>query len=402
MNESFDSLSSLWDRLSDKHVMRTDRFRPTLNDLPQLGLDGSKLQYGGIDILSLCSIPQSLTQSLIECRLGLTDCPTPGFILIMGNNYFPTQIIPLIVLNAQAEETFDLSKKDRKIGNNAPLTRSRKRELDKLQSKTRDNSPKRSEAPLANEPAKCSTVQFVLRTNPVGARGVIPQKGLWCFLAKETRAVIPIDVDLTPLATKSTHHLLNTLFKTVDNKRKPTSILFWGHAGSGKTALVSTLINIIHGHSSGSHDIDHGLTGNATPNPITKYPSTLVNLLDSSSVISKDITALMKTSIFLDQRDSSCDAVIFILSLTDCLSNTLPEARLGYDWALQCNMIPIVVLTHIDSTPDFELNKIISGLASQFSNVIPISNYTRDTKVRSIWTECAGSEILLLARKLPD
>ena len=209
---------------------------------------------------------------------------------------------------------------------------------------------------------------------------------------------IHFSLDTQHLVHASTKLRLNTLFNSVKSKG-PTTVLFWGKKGCGKTSLIGTLINIVHGHSSGSTALDHSVLSSAMPNPMIQYPSTLINLVDASSSIFRDVTTLVKAGEFLETRASRFEVVVFVVNLSEDFSDLIPEMQLYQSWAEQVNRTPILVLTHIESTPEDLLNETVAGLRRVFKHVVPISNYTSTTTQRTPWTESAGTEILCLARK---
>jgi energy-coupling factor transporter ATP-binding protein EcfA2 len=236
------------------------------------------------------------------------------------------------------------------------------------------------------------SVSFTLKAKPFADRRLMEKKGSWRFSNAESYIVV--DVDMEPLAVAVYRAKLNALFRGTTSK-DPTTILLWGKSGSGKTALACTLINIIHRHSNGSDTINYSVLSNEKPNPIIKYPSSLVNLLDSSSTITNDIVGLMKTSQYADAKGTNFQAILFVLDISQNFTDLLSEIQLGHDWALQVNKKPILVLTHIERVPETLLAQAIIEIHRTFKYVVPIASYT--SVARSTWTESAGSEILRLA-----
>lgn len=368
---------------------------------------GKAARYGSLKdsdfeatILSYDVVSHLIDRTTLKCRVQLPQGSLPKHVLVLDSAFFEVQILPLQECSDEDSAEVVAAK-----GLSSPSS-SKRRSSPRVQSssergKTRFHSPERREK---SQPAKRNTKTqianfvFVVKARPIEERGIMEMEAVWCFLEAESRAILRFKINLEPLVERSTRLRLNMLFRSVHG-REPMSILFWGVMGAGKTSLASTLINIIHSHSSGSKVIDHSVITDASPNPIIQYPSTLVNLLDVSSLIVRDITALMKTMEFLDKRGARCDAVVFVINLEDSEIDFRGEALLGFDWARKFNKIPILVLTHIESIPQQELESIIIEMRATFKHVIPISCYTRQTTERSTWTESAGTEILYLARK---
>lgn len=234
---------------------------------------------------------------------------------------------------------------------------------------------------------------FTLKARAAADRKLIEKTGSWRFSNASSYAVV--DVNMEPLAIAIYRLKLNILFRSVASK-DPSKVLVWGKAGSGKTALIATLINIIHRHSDGNDIIDHSVISTQKPNPIIDYPSDLLHLMDISSAVRTDLVGLMKTCQWIESKRSACHAIIFVIHIDRDFIDLLPEVQLGHDWALQVNKTPIVVLTHIEDKQDGILERAVVEMRKTFRHVVPIANYVDIT--RSTWTESAGAEILRIIR----
>jgi hypothetical protein len=234
---------------------------------------------------------------------------------------------------------------------------------------------------------------FTLKAKPVADRKLIEKTGSWRFSDANSYAVV--DVNMEPLAIAIYRLKLNILFRGVTSK-DPSKVLVWGKAGSGKTALIATLINIIHRHSDGNDIIDHSVISTQKPNPIIDYPSDLLHLMDTFSNMRTDLVGLMKTCQWIESKRSACHAIIFVIHIDRDFIDLLPEVQLGHDWALQVNKTPIVVLTHIEDKQEGILERAVVEMRKTFRHVVPIANYVDIT--RSTWTESAGAEILRIIR----
>jgi signal recognition particle receptor subunit beta len=205
---------------------------------------------------------------------------------------------------------------------------------------------------------------------------------------------------------------LHQLFRSVTNNQ-PTNILLWGKNACGKTSFCASIINTIHIHSDNLSPQDDRLnfrvTTNAEPKPIILYPSDLINLMDVSSKIVRDLTALQKTIQFLDNKWTETNAVCLFLDMDKTTDPDLVLEAFGlYTYIKQINRIAILILNKVDlfqielpqSERSTKLEETLVTLRQYgFDRIVPMTNYREGIHERpNLFTQHSSVEVLYHAR----
>lgn len=236
------------------------------------------------------------------------------------------------------------------------------------------------------------TFQHILKSGNVE---VMAHRSTFFLVARRREKYVPIEVDLSSLVSKISYSRKNALFRSVNEPlyypagstiRNPTNILAFGVKGSGKTSFCSTIVNTVHAHGSGSKGINFSVITNAAPNPIIRYPSTLVNLDDTFGTDNLNPERLYRYFEFFNKKASPAEVCCFMLNVNDLeKQGVVRNTFLNYTTTIQANKKAILVLTHIDQcaadlafkwSASEKLNNILFSLEQYgFSRIYPISNY---------------------------
>lgn len=234
-------------------------------------------------------------------------------------------------------------------------------------------------------------------------------------------AVVPtsfyIDTKSLTQEQKNAHELvlrasLNQLFGSVHGNQS-TGILLWGPSACGKTSFCATIMNTIHIHSDNLNPEDDRLDFTkivtAAPNPVIQYPSSLVNLLDASSGIVRDLLDLQTTITFVNKRGAEVNTVCLFLDMDKAANPDLVvEAFELYTYVKQINRIAILILNKVDlfnsELPPLErIAKLEETLVTLrqygFDRIVPLTNYRQGIDERpNAFTKHSSVEVLYHAR----
>lgn len=239
--------------------------------------------------------------------------------------------------------------------------------------------------------------------------------------SSSTKAVGPtsfyIDTQSLTQEQKNAHELvlrgsLNQLFRSVQGNQS-TGILLWGPSACGKTSFCGTLINTVHNHSANLNPeverIDFSVITKAAPNPVIQYPSSLLNVLDVSSTVVRDLPALQKTIMFVNNRGTEVNTVCLFLDMDKATNPDLVAEAFGlYTYIKQINKIAILILNKVDlfnsELPPLErLAKLEETLVTLrqygFDRIVPLTNYREGIDERpNAFTKHSTVEVLYHAR----